>query len=64
MVLLLGHLKTIHFFSEFKISPLNTVTQRDSPERRVILDLSFPSGKSIDDHISKEFYLGEKVELS
>lgn len=60
MVLLLGHLKTI----QLKISPLNTVTKRDSPERRVILDLSFPSGKSVNDHISKEFYLGEKVELS
>jgi hypothetical protein len=40
------------FVNELKISPLNTVTKRDSPERRVILDLSFPSGKSVNDHIS------------
>jgi hypothetical protein len=61
---IIGPFKNNPFVSELKISPLNTVTKRDSPERRVILDLSFPSGKSVNDHISKEFYLGEKVELS
>jgi hypothetical protein len=61
---IIGPFKNNPFVNELKISPLNTVTKRDSPERRVILDLSFPSGKSVNDHISKEFYLGEKVELS
>jgi hypothetical protein len=36
----------------------------DSIERRVILDLSFPEGQSVNEFISKEFYLGKKIELS
>ena len=39
---IIGPFKNNQFVSELKISPLNTVTKRDSPERRVILDISFP----------------------
>jgi hypothetical protein len=39
----------------FKISPLNTVS-KDTLERRVILDLSFPAGNSVNDYISKDNY--------
>ena len=52
------------FSCNFKISPLNTVSKKDSIERRVILDLSFPPGGSVNECISKDFYLGEKVNLS
>ena len=46
------------------MSPLNTVPKKDSNERRIILDLSFPKGTAINDSVSKDFYLGEKVSLS
>jgi hypothetical protein len=51
------------FDCQFKISPLNSVTKKDSSERRVILDLSFPTGCSVNDNISKDIYLGEKIEV-
>ena len=44
-------------------SPLNTREKRDSEERRVILDLTFPGHDSVNTHISKEEYLGEQTEL-
>jgi hypothetical protein len=43
---------------------LNSVTKKDSSERRVILDLSFPPGCSVNDNISKDIYLGEKIEVT
>jgi hypothetical protein len=43
------------FPCHFKISPLNTVS-KDTRERRVILDLSFPAGNSVNDYISKDNY--------
>lgn len=51
---ILGPFKQIPFFGEFCISPLNTVSKKDSDERRVILDLSFPEGAAINEGISKE----------
>jgi hypothetical protein len=49
------------FCCDFKISSLNTVIKHDSVERRVILDLSYPVGNSINDGISQEYYLGMKT---
>ena len=60
---ILGPFKANPFNSGIKISPLNTVPKGDSCERRVILDLSFPKGASINEFISKEFYLDEKIDL-
>jgi hypothetical protein len=54
-------LKKNPFNCSLKISPLNTVTKKDSIERRVILDLSFPEGQSVNEFISKEFYLCKKI---
>ncbi|MES9880278.1 MAG: reverse transcriptase domain-containing protein [Sedimenticola sp.] len=45
------------------ISPLNTVPKKDTTERRIILDLSFPKGNALNDTIMKDFYLGQKVSL-
>ena len=45
-------------------SPLNSVPKKDSQERRLILDLSFPPGSSINDGIEKDWYLGEYSKLS
>ena len=52
------------FPGHFKISPLNTVSKKDTLDRRVILDLSFPAGNSVNDFISKDNYLGEIIQLS
>ena len=48
----------------FCISPLYTVSKKDSVERHVILDLSFSEGSSINEGISKDFYLGSKTDLT
>ena len=48
----------------FVVSPLNTVAKRDSNERRVIVDLSWPSGSSVNDGIPSGTFLGELLELS
>ena len=60
---ILGPFKNNPFSSGMKISPLNTVPKRESSERLIILDLSFPKGAAINDFVSKEFYLGEKIDL-
>jgi hypothetical protein len=44
-------------------SPLSTVEKRDSTKRRVIMDLSFPEGRSINNMIPKAEYLGAPVRL-
>ena len=59
-----GPFKDIPFPSGFASSPLNTVAKRDSTERRVIVDLSWPCGKSVNDGISGDSFLGESIELT
>ncbi|MES9902603.1 MAG: hypothetical protein ABW168_07960 [Sedimenticola sp.] len=45
------------------LSPLNSVPKNNTEERRIILDLSFPKGNSVNDSIVKDIYLGDKVSL-
>jgi hypothetical protein len=59
---IMGSFESNPFDCQFKISPLNSVTKKDSSETRVILDLSFSPGCSVNDNISKDIYLGEKIE--
>ena len=40
------------------------MSKRGTLEKRVIFDLSFPAGNSVNDLISKEFYLGNKINLT
>ena len=51
------------FEDRLYLSPLNSVPKSDSTERRVILDLSFPKGHSVNDGIDKNIYLGDHIEL-
>ena len=51
-------------FPSPRYSPLNSVPKKDSDERRLILDLSFPKGSSINDGIDKDCYLGEFDKLT
>ena len=46
------------------LSPLNSVPKQDSAERRIILDLSWPAGTSVNDGISSSSYLGEDISLT
>ena len=60
---LLGPFSESPFTSPIWVSPLNTTDKRDSPDRRVMMDLSFPPGNSINDRIPKDSYLGEETSL-
>jgi hypothetical protein len=46
------------------ISPLNSVPKKFSSERRVISDLSFPPGVSVNDGIPKGMYLDQEINLA
>ena len=61
---ILGPFKENPFCCNIMLSPLNSVPKKDTNERRFILDLSFPKGHSINDSVSKDFYLGQKISLS
>ena len=60
---LLGPLKKNPLWSPMVGSPLNITEKRDSSERQVIMDLSFPPGWSVNDRIPKEYSLGEVTGL-
>ena len=45
------------------VSPLNSVPKANSAERRMILDLSWPSGSSINDAIPDRIYLSQPYSL-
>ena len=45
------------------ISPINTVPKPDSSERRVIVDLSWPLGASVNCGILTDQYMGEMIDL-
>ena len=46
------------------LSPLNSVPKKDTDERRIIVDLSFPHGRSVNCHIHKHYYEGEYPKTS
>ena len=46
------------------VSPLNTVEKRDSQDRRIIVDFSWPHGNSVNDGIDKDSYLHESFTLT
>ena len=58
----MGPYNKIPFEDNVGISRLSTRPKRDSEERRVILDLSFPIGNAVNDGIPKDTYLGLAAE--
>ena len=58
-----GPFKKNPLSSPLVVSPMNTVPKDGVDERRVIVDLSWPTGASVNDGISKEVYLGEVIQL-
>ena len=59
-----GPFDAVSFTNGFVVSPLYTVPKRDSAERRVIVDLSWPCGTSVNDGIPSDSFLGEPISLS
>ena len=53
---IIGPFKDNPFESGIKISPLNSLPKKDTAERRVIDDLSFPERNSVDDYIPNLLY--------
>ena len=54
----IGPLDPLCFDTPIVHSPLNSRSKRDSTERRLILDLSFPPDRGINQGIDKDSYLG------
>ena len=61
---IMGPYQKIPFNGKIGISPLSTRPKKDSEERRVILDLSFPIGEGINDSIPKDSYLGFQAKIT
>ena len=57
----IGPFQNNPFIQEAGISPLNTRDKKDSVEKRIILDLSFPEGSAINEGIDKSKYLGLEI---
>ena len=51
------------FSDNFVCSPIQTVPKRGSSTRRVVMDLSFPHGSSVNDGIPQDTYLGKPFKL-
>lgn len=60
---ILGPFNDVPVQDQVTISPLNTVP-KGVADRRIIVDLSFPVGQSVNSGISREVYLGHEINLS
>ena len=60
----MGPYRKIPFKDKIGISPLSTRPKKNSKDQRVILNLSFPIGNSVNDGIPKDSYLGMAAELT
>ena len=60
----IGPLEKIPFNTNIGISPISTRPKKTSQERRIIIDLSFPPGESVNDGMIKDNYMGKVVKLT
>ena len=60
----MGPFQKIPFPKKVGIAPLSTRPKKESDDRRIILDLSFPPGQAVNDGISKDQYLGLAAKLT
>ena len=58
-----GSFNSPPFADDFVCSPLQTVPKRGSSTRRVVMDLSYPQGSSVNDGIPSDTYLGDQFKL-
>ena len=59
-----GPFKAVPFTDGFVVTPLNIVPKRDSAERRIIVDLSWPCDTSVNNGIPSGSFLGKPISLS
>ena len=59
----IGPFSTNPFSCPVAVSPLNSVPKPDTTERRIILDLSWPVGSSVNDGIPSGLYLAQEFAL-
>ena len=52
------------FIRRIGISPLSTRPKKDTGSRRIILDLSYPIQASVNDGIDKDWYCGNRINLT
>ena len=52
------------FKSRVGVSPISSREKRESNERRIIMDFSWPIGNSVNDGIDKDWYMGKYVKLT
>lgn len=52
------------FFCPSVVSPLQTVPKRDSSKLRVVHELNFPEGASVNSGIPKDSYLNHEYKLT
>ena len=60
----IGPFTHIPFRHKVGISPISTRPKKNSTERRIIVDLSFPPGVAVNDGMIKDNYLGMTVKLT
>ena len=44
--------------------PVEHVPKKDTVDRRIILDLTYPNGNSVNEFVSKDFYLEQRINLT
>ena len=61
---MLGPFPTRPFHPWMQISPLLTRPKKDSEKRRIVVNLSFPPGASVNDGITKGWYQGQRFDFT
>ena len=61
---MLGPFSAWPFVPWVQCSPMMTRPKKNSSDKRIIIDLSFPKGKSVNASIVKDDYLGEKFNFT
>ena len=56
--------KEVPFSSRIGVSPLSSRDKKESAERRIIMDLSWPIGQSVNLGIAKDQFMGLRVKLT
>ena len=59
-----GPVSCIPFTERLGVSPLSTREKRDSPDRRILMDLSWPPDLSVNDGIAKDQFMGFNAKLT
>ena len=61
---IMGPFPASPFLSGCQISPMMSREKRNDTSRRIIVDMSFPHGASVNDGIPKDVYMGNPVKLT